>query len=89
MIRARRAGDALAPELGFDRDADRPLVRRALDGRIPVDDHAKPAFNSLLDTALAGPDAPLLRELIGDRAGSSLDLFRAASLELWLRHQNG
>ena len=82
----------LPPELSFDPHADRPLVRRALAGRIPVDDDAKPAFNALLDRAFAGPDAPLLRELLGDRAkanASSLDLFRAASLELWLRHQNG
>ena len=82
----------LPPELSFDPYLDRPLLRRALHGRLPdqlLQSDAKPAFNSLLDDALAGPDAPLLRELIGDRPAPSLDLFRAASLELWLRHQNG
>ena len=82
----------LPPELSFDPQADRPLVRRALAGRIPVHDGAKPVFNALLDRALGGPDAALLRDLLGGRAPAnapSLDLFRAASLELWLRHQNG
>jgi hypothetical protein len=85
----------LPPALGFDPDVDRPLVRTALAGRLPAHlletDH-KPAFNSLLDAALAGDDAALVRELLGDRGeaiGSSLDRFRAASLALWARHQNG
>ena len=85
----------LPPDLSFDPHLDRPLLRRALRDRLPADvlrtDH-KPAFNSLLDAALAGDDAPLLRELLADRdagSGNSLDRFRAASLVLWLRHQNG
>ena len=60
---------ALPPELAFDPHLDRPLVRRALAGDLPeatLRDSHKPFFNSLLDGALAGTDAPALRALLRD-----------------------
>ena len=108
---------ALPPELGFDPHVDRPLLRRALAGELPpalLWDDAKPAFNSVLTRALAGPDLPAVRALLADphpllarevrsehaaallepSAGRepprawALDVWRLASLELWLRHQD-
>jgi asparagine synthase (glutamine-hydrolysing) len=58
---------ALPPELGFDAHRDRPLARRALAADLPADvlaDDRKPAFNSLLDDALAGPDRTTIEALL-------------------------
>jgi asparagine synthase (glutamine-hydrolysing) len=106
----------MPPELGFDPELDRPLLRRALADELPestLKDTRKPFFNALAQDALAGPDLPRLRELLRDphpelvapvRAGAlpvlldraaarrgppgwDLDLWRVATLELWLRHQ--
>jgi hypothetical protein len=107
----------LPPELAFDPRLDRPLARRALAGSLPperLDDDRKPIFNSVLAGALAGEDAPALRQLLADphpelarqvrteavaamlpSAGTAqpraaaLDLWRIASLEMWLRHRAG
>jgi asparagine synthase (glutamine-hydrolysing) len=102
---------SLPPELAFHPRLDRPLARRALAGSLPdatLADERKPAFNSLLESALTGPDAAALRHLLADphpelaarvrrgaveqmlkapTGGSALDLWRIASLEMWLRHQ--
>jgi asparagine synthase (glutamine-hydrolysing) len=58
---------SLPPELAFDGELDRPLLRRALSGELPDDilgSSRKPAFNALLESALAGPDRALATELI-------------------------
>ncbi|HEX8742439.1 MAG TPA: asparagine synthase-related protein [Thermoleophilaceae bacterium] len=57
----------LPPELGFDPDLDRPLLRRALAGELPdavLREVRKPAFNPLLEAALAGPDRRGLAALL-------------------------
>jgi asparagine synthase (glutamine-hydrolysing) len=101
----------MPPELSFDAHVDRPLVRAMLVGDLPestLSDDRKPVFNSLLETALAGPDAETLHEMLRDphpelarrvrRAAvatmadqpsegpvsRALDLWRIASLEMWL-----
>jgi hypothetical protein len=90
---------ALPPELGFDANRDRPLARRALAADLPaavLADDRKPAFNSLLDDALAGPDRatvealltaphPELARRVGDVARGALVEQRspAWSLDLW------
>ena len=108
----------LPPELSFDAHLDRPLVRRAFAGELPADvlaDDRKPAFDSVLSGALAGPDRDALRQLLdapdpelarrvrtasvesllSRSAGnegppaSSPDLWRIATLELWLERQAG
>jgi asparagine synthase (glutamine-hydrolysing) len=92
----------LPPELGFDPALDRPVARKALARALPpeqLESDRKPVFNSLLEKALAGPDAEALRALLTDphpelagrlRPGASaLDTWRAATLELWLRHCAG
>jgi asparagine synthetase B (glutamine-hydrolysing) len=58
---------SLPPEFGFDAHRDRPLARRALAGDLPAGvlaDQRKPAFNSLLDGALAGPDRTAIEALL-------------------------
>jgi asparagine synthase (glutamine-hydrolysing) len=105
----------LPPELGFDPNVDRPLLRRALRGALPEErlrDDTKPVFNSLVDTSLRENDNQALRELLADphpelasRVRSTalaamldrpsahhpikwgLDMWRLASLEMWLRHR--
>jgi hypothetical protein len=59
----------LPPELGFHPTLDRPLARRALAGALPPEQLArdrKPIFNSLLEHALRGPDAPALAQLLAE-----------------------
>jgi asparagine synthase (glutamine-hydrolysing) len=59
----------LDPRLAFDPHLDRPLARRAMAGLLPDEvrlSDRKPHFNPLLETALAGPDAAAVRELLGD-----------------------
>ena len=108
----------MPPELSFDADLDRPLLRQAFAGELPDEVTGyteKATFNSLLEAAFRGPDAAAVRELLGDlqpelarlvrpdtvaslaaqtRATShpltwALDVWRLASLELWLRAQAG
>lgn len=108
----------MPPELSFDPDVDRPLLRRAFADELPPEVLGyteKVAFNSLLEAAFRGPDAAALRQLLSDlrpelaqlvrpeavaslgartRAAShpitwALDVWRLASLELWLRAQSG
>jgi asparagine synthase (glutamine-hydrolysing) len=59
------------PRLAFDRNLDRPLAREAMAGRLPdvvrLSDR-KPHFNSLLEGAFAGPDAPAVASLLADPA---------------------
>jgi hypothetical protein len=107
---------ALPPELAFHPHLDRPLVRRALAGRLPpelLDGDEKPAFNTLLRSAFDGPDRAALRALLSDPRpelarlvrrdaiatmaaspsarprGWDLNLWRIATLEMWLRHIEG
>jgi asparagine synthase (glutamine-hydrolysing) len=57
----------LPPELGFDPELDRPLLRRALAGELPEEtlgDTRKPFFNALACAAMTGPDLSRLRELL-------------------------
>jgi asparagine synthase (glutamine-hydrolysing) len=107
----------LPPELAFDPHIDRPLARRALAGALPESTLAsdrKPFFNSLLETALRGRDAALLRETLAqphpelahqlrqtatatmldgppgaESRAWALDLWRIATLEMWLAHCSG
>jgi hypothetical protein len=90
---------ALPPELGFDPELDRPLARRAMASDLPPESLAaarKPSFNSLLEHALAGPDAARVRELVREphpelaarvrreAVAGLLDTGRgAAALDLW------
>jgi hypothetical protein len=78
-------------------------VRRALAGLLPEEtlrDDRKPAFNSLLASALEGEDSAVLPDLLAnpspelarrlhrqvvEASGRTLDLWRIATLELWLR----
>ena len=104
---AARSGAAAAlahPERGQRNEAHE---RRALAGLLPPEtlrDERKPAFNSLLASALEGPDAITLRELVanpspelaarlrGDAVAAgarTLDLWRIVTLELWLRRLAG
>lgn len=104
-----------SPELGFDPDVDRPLLRRSLRDTLPEDrlrNTTKPVFNSLVDTTLGGSDRRALDELLSDphpelasrvrvtavaamldRPAAhdpttwGLDMWRLASLEMWLRHR--
>ena len=105
----------LPPELAFDPHLDRPLVRRALARDLPPEtlrDDRKPAFNSLLDAALGGPDSAAVESLLSDphpelarmvrddalkvlnrppadgraRRRWATEVWRLASLEMWLRH---
>ena len=103
----------LPPDLGFDSRFDRPLMRRAIAGELPEEvlgSTRKPHFDPVLEAALTGPDASVLRTLLrdphpelawrlrrdasleaiaGSGPGWSLDLWRLATLELWLRHGGG
>lgn len=61
----------LRPELAFDPDRSRPLLRAAVAGDLPdaVRLRApKSSFDAPFHGALAGPDAPALRALLDDRA---------------------
>lgn len=56
------------PELMFDPHLDRPLARAALAPLLPsaLRPARKPAFNAVLENALAGPDAALVRAVLED-----------------------
>ncbi len=73
------------PQLMFDAHRDRPLARRAVAPMFPAGlspgEH-KPAFNAVLEGALAGPDAGAVARLLADprpevSAFVDLDLFAA------------
>lgn len=58
---------ALPPELGFDRDLSRPLLRQALAGTLPDTVRMRPGkawFDELVIGSLTGPDAGALRSLL-------------------------
>ena len=60
----------LPPELAFDRELDRPLLRRAMRGLVPEEIRLRPTksyFNTLLVDSLGGPDRPLLTSLLQPR----------------------
>jgi asparagine synthase (glutamine-hydrolysing) len=70
---------SLPPELAFDPDLDRPLLRRALAGELPDDvlrDTRKPFFDALLRDALSGPDADALRALVAEPPAELAALLR-------------
>jgi asparagine synthetase B (glutamine-hydrolysing) len=106
------------PELSFDPDLDRPLLRRAFAEELPpevVGYTEKVAFNTLLEMAFRGPDRGALTRLLSNLRPElaplvrpeavaalfartsdarpplswALDVWRLASLELWLRDLAG
>jgi asparagine synthase (glutamine-hydrolysing) len=59
----------LPPELAFDPMRSRPLLREAMAGLIPDEVRLRPSkstFDALFHESLAGPDLPVVRELLGD-----------------------
>jgi asparagine synthase (glutamine-hydrolysing) len=60
----------LPPELAYDRELDRPVLRRAMRGLVPEPIRLRPTksvFNTLVVDSLSGPDRPLLRRLLEPR----------------------
>jgi asparagine synthase (glutamine-hydrolysing) len=58
----------LPPELAFDPELDRPLLRRALRGLLPDEIRlraTKSYFDSLVVKSLSGPERPQLTSLLG------------------------
>jgi asparagine synthetase B (glutamine-hydrolysing) len=83
---------ALPPEPGFDPHLDRPLIRAALAGELPeatLRDSHKPFFNSLLDGALSGTDAPALRALLRDPHPELAALARTEAIQELLEPSRG
>lgn len=70
----------LPPELAFDPRHSRPLLREAMAGLMPDDVRLRPTkstFDALFHECLAGPDLPVVRELLGDpdaAVGDHVDL---------------
>ena len=70
----------LPPELAFDARHSRPLLREAMAGLMPDEVRLRPTkstFDALFHECLAGPDLPVVRELLGDPAaevGAYVDL---------------
>jgi asparagine synthase (glutamine-hydrolysing) len=61
----------LPPELAFDPDFNRPLLREATAGLLPDELRLRPTksnFDAVFHAMLAGPDLPLVRALLGDPA---------------------
>jgi asparagine synthase (glutamine-hydrolysing) len=61
---------SLPPELGFDAERNRPLLRESMAGLMPDEIRlrkGKSSFNAVVDTALSGPDLAPVRELLGSR----------------------
>lgn len=62
----------LPPELAWDRRWSRPIIREALAGTLPDEVRCrvtKSTFDSIFHASVAGPDLPLVRELLDpDRA---------------------
>lgn len=57
----------LPPELAYDEELDRPVLRAGMRGLVPEQirlRRTKSVFNTLLVDALSGPDRPLLREIL-------------------------
>lgn len=71
---------SLPPALSFDTRFTRPLVRQVVEGLIPEavrTRRGKSSFDAMFHASLAGPDLPLARGLLGDRAarvGAYVDL---------------
>jgi hypothetical protein len=60
----------LPPELSWDRENTRPVLRAAVDGLVPDHvrlRHGKSHFDQLFHGSLSGPDLPFLRSLLGTR----------------------
>jgi len=70
----------LDPELAFDSRLSRPLLRDAVHGLLPEEvrlRQGKSNFDAVFHAALAGPDLPFLREILGARdaeIGAYIDL---------------
>jgi asparagine synthase (glutamine-hydrolysing) len=69
----------LPPELAYDPDRTRPLLRRAVHGLIPDSVRLRPdksTFDAVFQAALTGPDLPVARTLLGAgaRMGEYVDL---------------
>jgi asparagine synthase (glutamine-hydrolysing) len=70
----------LPPELAYDPRHSRPLLREAMAGLMPDEVRLRPTkstFDALFHECLAGPDLPILRELLGDpraEVGAYVDL---------------
>jgi asparagine synthase (glutamine-hydrolysing) len=61
---------SLPPELAYDLELDRPLLRRAMKGLVPEPirlRRTKSLFNTLVVEALSGPDRPVLTDLLEPR----------------------
>jgi asparagine synthase (glutamine-hydrolysing) len=57
----------LPPELAYDQEVDRPVLRRAMRGLVPEPIRTRPTksvFNTLVVDSLSGPDRPLLTSLL-------------------------
>jgi asparagine synthase (glutamine-hydrolysing) len=110
---------ALPPELAWDPDRSRPLVRETTAGVLPDEIRLRPdksSFDAVFHAGLAGPDLPVLRTLLSPRDARlreyvdleivrrelldpgppggtrplqawAIKLWRLATAELWLRHQ--
>ena len=58
----------LPPELAFDPRHSRPLIREAADSYVPDEVRLRPGksnFDAVFHAALAGPDLPVVRSLLG------------------------
>jgi asparagine synthetase B (glutamine-hydrolysing) len=82
----------LPPELAYHSRVDRPLARRALAGELPPEtlrSDRKPVFNSLLESALQGPDRALVDQLLGDPHPELARLVRGTALDRMRRLGGG
>ncbi|HXA42022.1 MAG TPA: asparagine synthase-related protein [Candidatus Solibacter sp.] len=73
---------SLPPELAFDNDHTRPTLRLALAGMLPDEVRLRPdksSFDAVFHAALAGPDLPAIRRILG---GSDAEIGAYVDLEM-------